>query len=719
MLRLIFTAIFIVSFWQSGWNPAFAADDLLIADFESTTYGDWQVTGTAFGDGPVGGAINGQMSVTGFKGKRLVNSFHGGDQATGTLTSPEFSIARPFINLLIGGGGYAGETEVQLHVGDEIVRTATGPNTQPGGSEELTEYSWDVAALIGQNARIRVVDKHTGGWGHINVDDIRQSDQRSAPELLKLEKELLVDDRYLLVPVSNYSRRQNVVRLNLYSGEELVQNFNVSLPLDGDAYWLAAYPLSPFGVEGKRLTIRPATAAMSTTAIQASFERIRIGSQDEAWAGDDYEQPYRNQFHISTRRGWNNDPNGMVYHDGKYHLYYQYNPFGIFWGNMHWGHFISDDMIHWKEKPIALFQKTERDMMFSGGGFVDHDNTAGYGENTLFIAFTSTGRGECLAYSTDGGQTFTEIPENPVVKHSGRDPKIIWYAPQQKWVMVVYNEDESELTKSTPFNENMKHHKNANLAFYESKDLHTWTMTGAFTDYDRESVFECPEFFELPIEGQPGESRWCLMAATNRYFIGTFDGKVFQKESGPHGQRRGAFYAPQTFSDTPDGRRIQMGWIQPASFEQQVPDQISNQAFSLPHQMTLRRTAEGLRLFCTPVKEVDTLRAETLASGSDLDAQAAEKLLQACANELTEVVIELSAPAKLQLRINGIDATFEGGSARIYNDRTVNEVYVDQGREYRINARDAKQLGDNTTTLQASADVKIQSLKVYRLKSIF
>lgn len=696
-----------------------ASEDNLIADFETDSYGDWQVTGTAFGDGPVQGTLAGQMDVSGYEGQRLVNSFHGGDASTGELTSPVFTINRPFINLLVGGGGYPGETEVQLLVDGKVVRTANGPNLQSGGSEALVERSWGVESILGEQAQIKIVDSRTGGWGHINVDQIRQADERSAATFIQLEKELLVDDGYLLVPIANYSQNQNAMRLNLYDGDTLIQNLDVSMPVSDDPYWTAAYPLEHFGVAGKRVTIRSAHAAMSTTAVQPAFDKIRIGSQDAAWSTDDYDQPYRNQFHISTRRGWNNDPNGMVYHNGKYHLYYQYNPFGIFWGNMHWGHFVSEDLVHWSEEPIALYQKTVGDMMFSGGGFVDHNNTAGYGDNVLFVAFTSTGRGECLAYSQDDGQTFTEIPENPVVKHSGRDPKIIWYEPQQKWVMVVYNDDENELTRSTPFLNNSSQRKNANLAFYESKDLHHWIKTGVFTDPDRNAVYECPEFFELPVEGQSDGSRWCLMGASNRYFIGTFDGHVFHKESGPHGDDRGAFYAPQTFSDTPHGRRIQIGWVRTSSFEKAIPDQMVNQCFTLPHEMKLHQTAEGLRIFCTPVEELKTLRVETLAHATDIDSLTTERILNECKNALTEVQIELDAPAKVHLRINGIPADFDGKTASIFNDRVTNEVYVDHGRIYEVNARGADSLADTSTTLRIDGQAKIKSITVYRLQSIF
>jgi fructan beta-fructosidase len=521
------------------------------------------------------------------------------------------------------------------------------------------------------------------------------------------------------VPIANYARGDNVVLLGIYDGDRLVQNFTASLPRGADAFWLAAYPLAPFGLAGRQIRIAPADTGRAPEACRAAFERIKIGSAAEALLPSDYTAPYRNQFHASSRRGWNNDPNGMAYHDGKYHLYYQHNPFGIFWGNMHWGHFESTDLIHWEEKPIALFQRTIKDMAFSGGGFVDFNNSAGLGKNTLFIAYTSTGRGECLAYSKDGGLTFTELPENPVVKHKGRDPKIIWYQPEQKWVMVVFGDEPSAETAATPQTVGPAGRINGHLAFWESKNLRQWTRTGAFTDPDRVAVFECPEFFELPIVGKPGQSRWILLAAQNRYFVGQFDGQTFRRESGPLGTTHGAFYAAQTFSDVPDGRRIQIGWVRTDTFPQQFPAQVTNQSFTLPHEMTLRETNEGLRVFFSPVKETEKLRGGVIAEGRDLTVAQAEAMLQKCQGELSEVEIEFSAAGPRELTLNGIDASFTDRSARIFTDRTFNEVYADGGLSYEVRKRLTKNFGSTETLLKAADGAKIRTLRIFRLKSIW
>ena len=544
---------------------------------------------------------------------------------------------------------------------------------------------------------------------------------KSATAQTPMEKILTVDGSHLIVPVSNVAKGPNgSILLGIFDGDKRLQDCTVGLPQGDEPYWLAAYPIDLFMRKGQKMKIAPVEANKMPESCRAALERIRIGTASDALAADDFAKPYRNQFHASTRRGWINDPNGMVFHDGKYHLYHQYNPFGLSWGNMHWGHLESADLVHWEEKPIALYQRTTRDMAFSGGGFVDHNDSAGLGKNTLFIAFTSTGRGECLAYSKDGGITFIELPENPVVKHSGRDPKIIWYQPQQKWVMVVFDDkscDETAVTLPQP--NSPKKHAHANMAFYESKNLRQWNRTGAFTDPDRSALYECPEMFELPILGKPNQSRWILLGAQNRYFIGTFNGTTFHKESGPHGTTHGAFYAAQTFSDVPDARRIQIGWVRTNMYVQKYPDQITNQAFTLPHEMTLRETMDGLRIFFSPVKELEALRGEVLAEGKNLTPEQAHELLQKSAGQLSEVCINFSDSAPRQLLINGMDAGFTGRSARIYTDRTFNEIYADDGISYEIRNAPPETFPSMETKLTATDGTVISSLKIYRIASIW
>ena len=585
---------------------------------------------------------------------------------------------------------------------------------KPLGSKSATGCVVKSVESVGENIwKIHIEHRESGKPQKIELE-----------VMVPMEKILTVDGTHLIVPISNF-RDERVkpyqVALGIYDGNNLVQSFTVPLPWANATSWLAAYPLEIFNLKGKQIRIAPVANGQALEAFREGFEKIRIGKPSDALSADDYSHPYRNQFHASTRRGWSNDPNGLVFAGGKYHLYYQHNPFGIHWGNMHWGHLESADLVHWEEKPIALYQKTIADMAYSGGGFVDFNNSAGLGKGTQFAAFSSTGRGECLIYSKDGGQTFTELPENPVVKHRGRDPKILWYQPEQKWVMVVFDATEPLCAETTAVPPLEKEYADRNIAFYESKDLRHWTRVGAFTDPDRLAVHECPDMFELPVAGKPGESRWILQGAQNRYFIGRFDGKTFHKESGPlggtHGNAHGAFYAAQTFSDVPDGRRIQIGWTTLESYEPKFPGQIVNAGFSLPHELTLRETGEGLRVFYTPVKELEQLRGEVLAEGSNLTASQANEMLQKCRGELTEVLIEFPKAGEKKLTINGIDAGFKGRAARIFTDRTLNEVYADDGISYTVRTR--HDLDSTETKLGVPDNESVRSLKIHRLKSIW
>src|SRR3954447_25667541 len=178
-----------------------AADDVLVADFEGKDWGDWKVTGEAFGPGPARGTLPNQMPVTGFAGKGLANSYHGGDNASGTLTSPEFTVNRKYLTFLIGGGGFEDKTCINLLVDGKPVRTATGPNTKPGGSEALGPHAWDVAAFDGKAAHLEIVDAATGGWGHINVDQIVLTDRPVALLINNASREVALTGRYLNLPV--------------------------------------------------------------------------------------------------------------------------------------------------------------------------------------------------------------------------------------------------------------------------------------------------------------------------------------------------------------------------------------------------------------------------------------------------------------------------------------------------------------------------------------
>ena len=560
-----------------------AADDITIADFESANYSPWKTTGEAFGPGPAQGTLPGQMKVEGFKGKGLVNSFHKGDDTTGTLTSPEFKIERKYISFLIGGGKNLEKLTLNLLVEGKVARSATGPNDKPGGSEALVADYWDLSEFAGKSAVILITDNAKGGWGHINVDHIVQTDKKPPGLIQNARREFQIANHFLNLPIKNGGPKR-VVKL-LHEGKLVVRN-DIELA-DGTPDWWAPMDLSAFAGKSVVLEVdKMPEDSKALTSIEAS-DTIRN-------ARNLYQEPLRGQLHFSPKRGWNNDPNGMVYFNGEYHLFFQHNPYGWGWGNMHWGHAVSRDMVHWQELGDKLLPD-EMGPMFSGSAVVDWQNTSGFGQPgkpALVLFYTAAGdpTTQCLAYSTDG-RTFTKYNATPIVKQitgGNRDPKVLWHEPSKQWVMTLYVELDKVHT----------------IHFFTSSNLKKWKFASK-TD----GFFECPDFFELAVDGNPAQKKWVLTAANSEYMVGSFDGTKFTPETPKIiGQRGKGFYAAQTFSDIPaaDGRRIQIGW-----FQTETKGMPFNQSMTMPLELQLVSTAEGPRLSWSPVKEMQSLVVST------------------------------------------------------------------------------------------------------------
>jgi len=684
-----------------------ATDDVLIADFESANYRNWKVTGEAFGPGPARGTLPGQMQVDGFQGKGLVNSFFKGDDTTGTLTSPAFKIERPFLSFLIGGGGWP-ETIMNLRVEGKTVRTATGPNTQSGGSEKLEAQSWDVAEFIGHEASIEIVDQRKGGWGHLNVDHIVQTTKKPPGIATNATREIIADKRLLNFPVKTGAPKRNVT---VFVDGKPLRYFEIELADAAPDWWA---PLDISGWAGRKLRVQMDKLPEDSQAL------TQLSQADSLKGGENlYREPLRAQFHFSPRRGWNNDPNGLVWSQGEFHLYFQQNPYGWNWGNMHWGHAVSRDLVHWEELPIAIYPHAPGDAVFSGSAVVDKDNTSGWkkGDNDLLVAaFTSTGRGECIVYSNDRGRTWTEYEGNPVVKHEGRDPRLLWHEPTKRWVMALYNE----------------HDKKQWITFHTSPDLRKWEFASRI-----EGFYECPDLFELPVEGRASRNGWVLTAASSEYMVGAFDGKTFTPETPKlPGHRGKGFYAAQTFSHDPKERIVQLGWLQTAT-----PGMPFNQAMSLPLKLGLRQTPEGPRLTWEPVAELASLRGKQLAKlsgplppNSDPLAGVHGELLEirAAFEPGTATEIDFNVRGNLvsydatsqEIVVNGKRAPaplLDGKTQRliIYADRTSLEVFAADGLTYLpfpIN------LDPSNTSLSAVAKggtAQIRVLEAYELKSIW
>ena len=650
------TFLSLAVFGSAVSTRAIAADDIPLADFEGATYGGWKTEGKAFGTGPAKGTFPGQMEVTGFEGKGLVNTFLEGDGPTGTLTSPEFAIERNFIKFLIGGGGYPGKTCMNLLIGGKVILSATGPNTEPGGSEALNWENWEVKKYQGQQAVLQIVDAASGGWGHVNVDSISQSDaptkkrpaapvRTQPPPPPENAMELKITGKYLIFPVSNKGQRG---RMTIRIGDQLVHNLDCDFPPNKDAVdWWGWLDMSEY--LGKTALVS-AKAAPEVAAMIESSDQLRHLQPL-------YDEALRPQFHMSQMRGWNNDPNGMCYYDGEYHFFWQSNPAGFPWANMYWGHATSPDMVHWTEHAHALrpfggkvanrHPSMADASCFSGSGNVDLNNTAGWqqgNEKTMVLVFTDTGCGESLAYSTDRGKTWTYYEGNPVIKHSGRDPKLIWYAPGKHWVITLFDE-------RAPYGQN--------ISIYTSKDLKQWEYASSIPGY-----FECAEMFELPVDGNQANKKWVMFAADAQYAVGNFDGKKFTPEhQGKHQVHWGPYYASQCFSNPPDGRVVQIGWARV-----DMPGMPFNQTFSVPTNLTLHTTDEGIRMFADPIKELEQLRKPkpTLTSGKELKADA-PPLEFAAADQLydLEVTLRKGTAAQAVLRFGENAVTYDFGTQKL------------------------------------------------------
>ena len=622
--------------------------DLVIADFEADTYGDWEVTGDAFGSGPAAGTLPNQGPVYNYQGKKYVSSYHGGDVTTGTLTSPPFTIQRRNISFLIGGGGYKNETCINLIIDGATVMSATGENTDAHGTDEkLNPSGWDVSSYAGKRATIQIVDNRKGNsWAHITVDHIVQTD-KELPQIVSLAYECpVVNKRFVHLPVTSGARP---VWMTVHVDGVWQHEFLIGLASDNPDCYVT---LEVGQWKGKKLTL---TAEMvSSDSKWSALTRMSDRMSDEA---GDYAEKYRPQFHFTARRARISDPNGLVYFNGEYHLFCQYSPYEVTGGDqVVWAHAIGTDLVHWQEYPSAIWSD-KLGVPFSGSGVVDWKNSAGLVKNpvlendgrlqnpAIVIFYTSEpmrvrGGGvtsQSMAYSLDAGRTWTKYPGNPVVPHiagQNRDPKVFWYEDKKnpnnpysaRWLMALYLEGED-------------------YALLTSKDLLHWNKISGISNL---GCAECPDMFELPVDGNKDHTRWVFWGGNGNHVIGTFDGQTFTKESGPFSNCRGNEYAAQTFSDIPakDGRRIQIAWLQGDNF----PGMSFSQQHTIPRVLTLRNTPDGIRLFVEPAKEIEILRTSqalritgTLA-GMDAPLKAAKNL-----GELVDAEAEFEIQSKIML----------------------------------------------------------------------
>ena len=453
------------------------------------------------------------------------------------------------------------------------------------------------------------------------------------------------------------------------------------------------------------------------------------GKNVPANATDVYRERYRPQFHYTVKKGWINDPCGLVHYAGEYHLFNDHNPFGnVIPGALgdknrppsRWSHAVSRDLVHWQEMPVAILPD-KLGAIFSGSGVVDGADTAGFGkgdDKTLVLVYTSAGEpfSQSISYSNDRGRTWTRYEGNPVVPNQGltateRDPRVFRHEPTKKWVMVLYV-------------------KRGVARFFTSDDLKHWTHASDLTGRD---FHECPDMFELPLDGDKTKTKWILHDAPFNYSVGTFDGKTFTPEAGPfRGDFGGNFYAAQTWTHTP-GRRIQIAWMRGGRY----PGMPFNQQMSFPCELRLVTGPEGPRLYRYPVKEIAALHSGKGLVVTDKRLKVGDNPLAGVSGDLfdIEMAVRPGRAGEFGLRMHGQAVTWTqdeisclGRSAslspvkgvvtlRILLDRTSLEVFANDG-EVSMTSCVLPARPETPLELYAKgAEAHLESLTVHRLRS--
>ena len=404
--------------------------------------------------------------------------------------------------------------------------------------------------------------------------------------------------KYLILPIQETSGEAKV---RLETGSSADCAMDIRLAMDSVDYYV------PFALNGH--------ATVSIRRIDADalcWDSLRLSDTFDT-TNRDY---YRPVYHHTPLYGWMNDPNGMVYKNGEYHLYYQYNPYGSKWGNMHWGHSVSRDLIHWQHLDPAIARDT-LGHIFSGSTVVDKDNTAGYGKDALIALYTSAsderGQIQCMAYSTDNGRTYTKYEHNPILTpfdglKDFRDPKVFWYEPDKKWIMIVSADK--------------------NMRFYSSTDLKEWTYLSQFGEgYGAQpNQFECPDFVQLPVDGNKDDMKWVMIVNINpgcmfggsatEYFVGTFDGKEFKCDTKPQVTKWLDYgkdhYAAVCISNTGD-RTIALPWMSNWQYANITPIKQYRGANGLPRELTLYTKDGQTYVAANVVPEAKALRKDSRA----------------------------------------------------------------------------------------------------------
>lgn len=407
------------------------------------------------------------------------------------------------------------------------------------------------------------------------------------------------NQRYLLLPVEEVIPD---VRVSMIVNNKEVNVADVRLAVNRVDYFV---PLDLSDYAGKNILLKFKLG--SNDPIRGKLSAVcckEMKLSDTFDTGN--REKFRPTYHFSPLYGWMNDPNGMVYKDGEYHLFYQHNPYGSKWGNMHWGHAISKDLINWEHRPDAITPDA-LGTIFSGSAVVDTDNTAGFGAGAIVAIYTqnSDRQVQSIAYSTDNGRSFTKYENNPVLTSDARDfrdPKVFWHKETQRWIMLLAVGQEMQI--------------------FSSSNLKDWAFESSFGEGQgaHGGVWECPDLFELPVDGT-NEKKWVLLCNLNpggpfggsatQYFVGTFNGKEFVNESPSQTKWMDwgkDHYATVTWSDAPDNRRIAIAWMSNWQYANDVPTSQYRSPNSVPRDLSLFTVDGETYLQSAPSPELLKLR---------------------------------------------------------------------------------------------------------------
>jgi len=454
-----------------------------------------------------------------------------------------------------------------------------------------------------------------------------------------------------------------------------------------------------------------------------------------------FNELHRPQFHFSPEKNWMNDPNGLVYYDGEYHLFYQHNPFGNEWGFMHWGHAVSTDLVRWEHLPIALYpdnDSKDKDSCtaYSGSGLVDHNNLTGLqkgDKKTILLFYTSKKCGQRLAYSNDKGRTWLKYDKNPIIAYDetddARDPKVIWHEPSKQYVMVLYRR---------PNNND----KQKGISFYTSKNLLDWEFKNHVVGF-----YECPDLVELPVNRRADDKKWVLFDGDGSYVIGLFDGENFVAETPKLQCDLGQnYYATQTSSNIAeaDGRTIQIAYMKGAEF----PEMPFNGQMTFPCELSLKKYLEGIKLTRKPIKEIELLHGKgEVYENKNLIPGINKNLLNSIKGDCFHIVGSFKVKTadsfgfvvRLDKTNNGIEIMYNvksktlicmGKSAvvepvdgvvklEILLDRASLEIFANDGKVAMSSGFNSTEKANGIYLFNIGGEVLVEKLEVYPMKSIW